>query len=78
MTSEKRILLALSHKEPDQVPFDLGSTIVGNIRDKWVASVDNSVPRRSGPQVPLLAGKISIYKKIRKLKNRARREMRSR
>jgi len=31
MTSEERILLALSHKEPDRVPFDLGSTIVTGI-----------------------------------------------
>ena len=31
LTSEERIKLALQHKEPDRVPFDLGSTLVSGI-----------------------------------------------
>jgi len=31
MNSRERILTALSHKEPDRVPFDLGSSFVTGI-----------------------------------------------
>ena len=31
MNSRERILIALSHKEPDRVPFDLGSSFVTGI-----------------------------------------------
>lgn len=31
LTSEERLRLALEHKEPDRVPFDLGSTPVSGI-----------------------------------------------
>lgn len=31
MTSKKRILTALAHKEPDRIPFDLGATALSSI-----------------------------------------------
>lgn len=31
MTSRQRVLKTLSHKEPDRIPFDLGSTLVTGI-----------------------------------------------
>jgi uroporphyrinogen decarboxylase len=34
MNSRERVLTALSHKEPDRVPFDLGSTLVTGISHK--------------------------------------------
>jgi uroporphyrinogen decarboxylase len=32
MNSRERVLLALNHKEPDQVPFDMGGTVVTGIQ----------------------------------------------
>jgi uroporphyrinogen decarboxylase len=34
MNSRERVLLALNHKEPDKVPFDLGGTVVTGIHHK--------------------------------------------
>jgi uroporphyrinogen decarboxylase len=34
MTSRKRVLTALNHREPDRVPFDLGGTVVSGIHEK--------------------------------------------
>ncbi len=34
MNSRERVLLALNHKEPDRVPFDLGGTMVTGIHHK--------------------------------------------
>ncbi len=34
MNSRERVLLALNHKEPDRVPFDLGGTVVTGIHHK--------------------------------------------
>jgi uroporphyrinogen decarboxylase len=31
MGSRERVRVALDHKEPDRVPFDLGSTVVSGI-----------------------------------------------
>jgi uroporphyrinogen decarboxylase len=34
MNSRERVLLALNHKEPDRVPFDLGGTVITGIHHK--------------------------------------------
>ena len=34
MNSRERTLLALDHKEPDRVPFDMGGTVVTGISVK--------------------------------------------
>jgi len=34
MNSRERVLLALNHREPDRVPFDLGGTVVTGIHHK--------------------------------------------
>jgi len=34
VTSRQRVLTALNHKEPDRVPFDIGSTVVSGIQQK--------------------------------------------
>ncbi len=34
MNSRERVLLALNHQEPDQVPFDLGGTVITGIHFK--------------------------------------------
>ncbi|MCK5316028.1 MAG: hypothetical protein KAJ53_12925, partial [Anaerolineales bacterium] len=31
MNSRERVLMALNHKEPDKVPYDLGGTVVTGI-----------------------------------------------
>lgn len=33
-SSEERVLTAISHREPDRIPFDIGSTVVGGITMK--------------------------------------------
>lgn len=34
MNSRERVLLALNHKEPDRVPYDMGGTVVTGIQAK--------------------------------------------
>ena len=34
MNSRERLQLALNHKEPDRVPFDLGATVLTSIHHK--------------------------------------------
>ena len=34
MNSRERVLLAINHKEPDRVPFDMGGTVVSGISEK--------------------------------------------
>ena len=34
MISRERVLLALNHREPDRVPFDMGGTVVTGINVK--------------------------------------------
>jgi len=38
MNSRERVLLALNHKEPDRVPYDLGGTVVTGIHHKAYAN----------------------------------------
>ena len=39
MNSRERVLMALNHKEPDRVPFDLGGTVVTGIHHKAYAGL---------------------------------------
>jgi uroporphyrinogen decarboxylase len=39
MNSRERVLLALNHKEPDRVPFDMGGTVVTGIHTKAYAGL---------------------------------------
>ena len=39
MNSRERVILALNHKEPDRVPFDLGGTVVTGIHTQAYANL---------------------------------------
>jgi uroporphyrinogen decarboxylase len=41
MNSRERVLLALNHKEPDRIPYDMGGTVVTGIQAKAYARLRN-------------------------------------
>lgn len=49
MTHRERLLAALSHKQPDRVPVDIGSTIVTGISLKTYAGVKQILGIETGP-----------------------------
>lgn len=54
MTSRERLLTALDHREPDRVPFDLGSTFVTGITRKAYQSLLDALGERQRPEPPIL------------------------
>ena len=54
MTSRDRLITALDHREPDRVPFDLGTTMVTGITKRAYRSLLNAMGEGQRPDPPLL------------------------
>ncbi len=54
MTSRQRVLTALNHKEPDRVPFDIGSTVVSGIQQKAYVNLLTHLGESDRELLPIL------------------------
>ncbi len=59
MTSRERLIKALNHKEPDRIPFDIGSTIVSGIQ----AVAYNNLKKALGIE----SGEVYVYDTLQQL-----------